>query len=47
MPELGISNIHVSLSFWQDLLGFEIADDRSATTKSGSANSWSRIPMAI
>ncbi|WP_426609027.1 bleomycin resistance protein [Bradyrhizobium sp. McL0616] len=28
VPELGVSNIQVSLSFWKDLLGFDIAYDR-------------------
>lgn len=30
VPELDVSNIHVSLAFWRDLLGFEIAYDRPA-----------------
>ena len=30
VPELGVSNIQASLSFWRDLLGFEIAYDRPA-----------------
>lgn len=28
VPELGVSNIQASLSFWRDLLGFDIAYDR-------------------
>ncbi|MGY8682612.1 VOC family protein [Bradyrhizobium sp. UFLA05-153] len=28
VPELGVSNIQNSLSFWRDLLGFEVAYDR-------------------
>src|SRR6266545_4765404 len=28
VPELGVSNIQESLSFWCDLLGFEVAYDR-------------------
>lgn len=28
VPELSVSNIHASLSFWRDLLGFDIAYDR-------------------
>jgi catechol 2,3-dioxygenase-like lactoylglutathione lyase family enzyme len=28
VPELGVSNIQTSLSFWRDLLGFDIAYDR-------------------
>jgi catechol 2,3-dioxygenase-like lactoylglutathione lyase family enzyme len=28
VPELGVSDIQASLSFWRDLLGFEIAYDR-------------------
>ncbi|MGY8631725.1 VOC family protein [Bradyrhizobium sp. 14AA] len=30
VPELGVSSIQDSLSFWRDLLGFEIAYDRPA-----------------
>jgi catechol 2,3-dioxygenase-like lactoylglutathione lyase family enzyme len=30
VPELGVSDIQASLSFWRDLLGFEIAYDRPA-----------------
>ena len=30
VPELSVSNIQASLSFWRDLLGFEIAYDRAA-----------------
>ncbi|OKO88146.1 hypothetical protein AC629_11290 [Bradyrhizobium sp. NAS80.1] len=29
MPELSVSNIQDSLSFWRDLLGFEVAYDRA------------------
>jgi len=30
VPELSVSDLQASLSFWQDLLGFEIAYDRPA-----------------
>ena len=30
VPELSVSNLQASLSFWRDLLGFEIAYDRPA-----------------
>jgi len=30
VPELSVSNIQASLSFWRDLLGFDVAYDRPA-----------------
>lgn len=34
VPELGVSNIQASLSFWRDLLGFDIAYDCSGAATS-------------